>query len=134
MLLELSPGFVKLAIGTGVNEAGDTIVSGKVAEKVMKRWKPILADAIREWAKQQTLRIALNPSTGVDPGPVPIDPKPPERYGLRKRFWEGLLNRPMIKTTRYANLTAGEFGGIAAGSGVRGLPYTFVIGENEGKG
>ena len=47
----------------------------------------------------------------------------PERYGLRKKFWEGLLSRPKAKATRHANITPGEFRWIAAGSGVRGLPF-----------
>jgi Domain of unknown function (DUF4268) len=56
----------------------------------------------------------------------------PERYGLRERFWEGLLSRPKIKTTRHANIAPnGESSWIAAGTGVRGLPLQYVIGQDE---
>ena len=41
----------------------------------------------------------------------------PERYGLRKRFWEELLGRPKVKTTRHAGLAPVEYGWIGAGSG-----------------
>src|SRR5262249_47329233 len=43
-LLKPSPEFVRLAITTGVNESGDTLVSGKITEKVIEQWKPILKD------------------------------------------------------------------------------------------
>jgi len=56
-----------------------------------------------------------------------------ERYGLRKRFWEGLLSRPKAKTTRHADIKPGEYSWIGAGSGVRGLPFTYVIHQDEGR-
>ncbi|MBI1913491.1 MAG: DUF4268 domain-containing protein [Planctomycetes bacterium] len=56
-----------------------------------------------------------------------------ERYGLRKRFWEGLLARPKVKGTRHADLSATDTGWIGAGSGVRGLPFVYVIGQDEGR-
>ena len=135
-LLEPSPEFVKLAIGTGVNDSGDTIVSGKITERVIEQWKPILADAIHEWAKQQTLTIALqHPNTGAEFETTRDDDKPAEkaeRYEIRKRFWEGLLTRPKAKGTRHANIKPGEYQYIGAGSGVRGLPFNYFIRQDEG--
>jgi hypothetical protein len=55
-----------------------------------------------------------------------------ERYGLRMRFWQGLLGRPKAKTTRHANITPGEYQYIGAGSGVRGLPFNYFIRQDEG--
>src|SRR5262249_32667344 len=50
-----------------------------------------------------------------------------ERRRLRLKFWEGLLSRPQVKTTRHANLSPAECGWIAAGSGARGLPFVHTI-------
>jgi hypothetical protein len=98
-LLKPSPEFVKLAIGTEVNAEGDTIVSGKVTEKVIEQWKPILADAIQEWAKQRTLTtvLAQSPSQSETSSVHTLGSEGESdadklRYGLRKRFWETLLS------------------------------------------
>jgi hypothetical protein len=56
-----------------------------------------------------------------------------ERDALRKRFWQGLLSRPKAKNTRHANIKPGGYSGIAAGSGVKGLPFVYVIGQDEGR-
>jgi hypothetical protein len=61
------------------------------------------------------------------------DQESPERYILRRRFWEGLLNRPRAKTTRHANITPSESSWIGAGTGVRGLPLNYVIVQDEGR-
>jgi hypothetical protein len=55
-----------------------------------------------------------------------------ERYEIRKRFWKGLLSRPKAKGTRHADITPGEYQYIGAGSGVRGLPFTYFIRQDEG--
>jgi hypothetical protein len=132
-----SSEFVTLALRTVVNDAGDALVSGKITERVVEQWKPILADAIRGWAKQQALTIALQrPTVSSEMGTTQEDDKPAEkaeRYEVRKRFWEALLSRPKINGTRHADLTPGESGWISAGSGVRGLPFTYTIGKDEGR-
>jgi hypothetical protein len=56
----------------------------------------------------------------------------PERYGLRKKFWEGLLNRPKAQGTRHANIAAGEYSYISAGGGMWGLAFRYVIRQDEG--
>jgi hypothetical protein len=137
-LLKPSPEFVKLAITTGVNDAGDTLVSGKITERVIEHWKPILADAIHEWARQHDLTIALqHPNAATELGTTADDKKPvdkkAERYEIRKKFWEGLLSRPKLKATRHANIAASQYSWIGAGSGVRGLPLTYAIGQDEGR-
>jgi len=58
-LLEPSSEFVDLALRTPANDSGDTLVSGNITQKVIGDWKPILKDAIHEWAKQHDLTIAL---------------------------------------------------------------------------
>src|SRR5262249_43811716 len=50
-----------------------------------------------------------------------------EPDSLRSRFWETLLSRPKVKSTRHANIAPGEFSGISAGSGVRGLPFVYAV-------
>ncbi len=55
------------------------------------------------------------------------------RHALRKSFWQGLLSRPKVKTTRHANIAPGERDWIAAGTGVRGLSLAYVIGQDDGR-
>jgi hypothetical protein len=56
-----------------------------------------------------------------------------QKPGLRKKFWEGLLNRPRVKTTRHANIAPGEFSWIGAGSGVKGLPFVYAVQKDESR-
>jgi len=249
-LLKPSSEFVKLAITTGVNDAGDTLVSGKITEKVIEQWKPILRDAIHEWVKQLDLTMALQPQTqttgtsqglsttltrarskskgegvaltdliaaGILSPPLKLLRKykgkmleatllaggvvefqgqrydtcsgaaeaaratvsghrmntngwtfwqyrdaagkrhglddarkhggkakqgqqaqlvtrdQPERHSLRKKFWQGLITRAKAKNTRHGDIAPSEYSWIAAGSGVRGCPFTYAIGQNEGR-
>jgi hypothetical protein len=60
-LLEPSNEFVKLAIAN--------IETRKQTESVIESWKPLLASAIEEWARQRTLNAALNTSP---PQPIPM--------------------------------------------------------------
>ncbi|QDV35690.1 hypothetical protein [Tautonia plasticadhaerens] len=55
-----------------------------------------------------------------------------ERYGIRRRFWQGLLARASAKTPLHANISPGEFNWIGAGSGMRGLGFNYVIRQEEG--
>jgi len=64
-------------------------------------------------------RIIKNKEGQPEPGD---GQEQPEQFGLRKRFWVSLINRPKAKKTRHANLHPGESNWFAAGSGVRGLP------------
>jgi hypothetical protein len=57
----------------------------------------------------------------------------PERYDIRKRFWQALLSRPNAKGTRHENIAPSKFSWIGAGSGVQGCPFTYSIGKNEGR-
>jgi hypothetical protein len=241
LLEEPSPEFVRLAVQK-VNEKLD-IETRSLTPKVIAEWKPIVANAIQDWAKRYTLAMALERPTGERPpsadkpqvatsramahGVALTDliaagiltpplklfrkykgqmveaelrpdgqivyqgvnyttpsraakkaaqrehgvggwtfwqyrdptgkraclddarkkflktekglPKPAdqqgqhERYGLRKRFWQGLLSRPGVKNTPHADIAPHEYSWIAAGSGVRGLPFTFTIRQEEGE-
>ena len=51
-LLEPSPEFVRLAIAN--------IETRKLTESVLETWKPVLANAINEWARQRALTTILN--------------------------------------------------------------------------
>src|SRR4051794_14492345 len=50
-----------------------------------------------------------------------------ERYGIRKRFWQGLLSRATAKTPLHANISPGEYHWVGASSGMRGLNFNYVI-------
>jgi len=48
-------------------------------------------------------------------------------HGLRRRFWESLLERAEQTTQLHANISPGDFHWVGTGSGVRGLAYNYVI-------
>jgi predicted type IV restriction endonuclease len=63
-LLEPSPEFVRLAIAN--------IETRKLTENVLETWKPVLANAINEWARQRALTTILNdPSASRRGAPEP---------------------------------------------------------------
>jgi hypothetical protein len=55
-----------------------------------------------------------------------------ERYGIRKRFWQGLLARAATKTPLHANISPGEYHWVGTSSGMRGLNFNYVIRQDEG--
>lgn len=57
--------------------------------------------------------------------------KKSERYSIRKQFWTGLLKHANTKTDLFKNISPGEYHWQGAGSGVRGVPYTFKVNQNE---
>jgi hypothetical protein len=131
------------------NKVNDGLPDGTVSEELIGRW---LRDAFSDPAATPRLvpgEPAVASGVVSKPPPAPTGPElagtedddepPPgssdkahERYGLRKQFWQGLLSRPKAKSTRHANITPGEYHWIGAGSGVRGLPFQYVIRKNEG--
>jgi hypothetical protein len=126
-LLEPAAEFTRLAIAN--------IETRNLTASVVESWKPVVASAVVEWAKQRRLASVLTHSPSQVETNTPSEPEGerPERYDLRKKFWERLLNRPKIKATRHASVSASESGWISAGSGVRGVPFTYVIGQEEGR-
>ena len=58
-LLEPSSDFVKLAIAN--------IETRRISEKVVEDWKPVLANAISEWARQRTLTAVLDNPARSEP-------------------------------------------------------------------
>jgi predicted type IV restriction endonuclease len=57
----------------------------------------------------------------------------PERHDLRKKFWAKLLGRSKMQGTRHADITPGPYSYIGAGSGIRGVPFNYVVGKGEGR-
>jgi hypothetical protein len=55
-----------------------------------------------------------------------------ERYGLRLRFWQGLLACAKSRTPLHSNISPGEYHWIGTSSGVRGLNLNYVIRQDEG--
>ena len=55
-----------------------------------------------------------------------------ERYGIRKKFWQGLLTRAATKASLHANISPGEYHWVGASSGIRGLNFNYVIRQEEG--
>ena len=128
-LLEPAAEFTKLAIAN--------IETRHLTANVVESWKPVVANAIGEWAKQRAIASVLTQSPSQEEldstaGPEG-EPERPERYGLRKKFWEGLLSRPKMKTTRHAGLAPVIYGWLSAGSGVPGLSLCYVTGQDKGR-
>jgi predicted type IV restriction endonuclease len=78
-LLEPAPEFVRLAIAN--------IETRKLTENVLDTWKPVLANAINEWAKQRALTVILNdPSSSrlgsAEPQPSKIETTKEELDGF----------------------------------------------------
>jgi len=65
-LLEPSPEFIRLAV--------QNIETRTMTERRIEEWKPILANAIQEWAKQQALTMALQ-RPALSPSAELIAPK-----------------------------------------------------------
>jgi hypothetical protein len=50
-----------------------------------------------------------------------------EQYGIRRRFWQGMLARAALRTPLHANNSPGEYHWVGASSGVRGLSFNYLI-------
>jgi hypothetical protein len=50
-----------------------------------------------------------------------------ERYEIRHRFWESLLERAKIKTKLHANISPSDYSWIATGAGKAGLSYQYAV-------
>jgi hypothetical protein len=126
-------------------KVNEKLPDGTVSEELLGKW---LRDALSDPAVPprlvpgeppspitQEIEHPPTPTGPVTIAPPPIEPKggedQPERYRLRLKFWQGLLSRPKVKTTRHADISPGESGWISAGSGVRGLPFTYSIRQEE---
>jgi hypothetical protein len=55
-----------------------------------------------------------------------------ERYGVRRKFWTGLLERAKERTRLHSAVSPGEYGWIGAGSGKSGLTFNYTIGQHRG--
>lgn len=54
-----------------------------------------------------------------------------ERDEVRYRFWQGLVAVARSRQTRHANIKPGQYGWLGASSGVRGLNFNYVIGQDQ---
>jgi Domain of unknown function (DUF4268) len=50
-----------------------------------------------------------------------------ERYQIRYRFWEQLLERAKGRTKLHSGISAKEYNWIAAGAGMRGLAFNYTV-------
>lgn len=55
-----------------------------------------------------------------------------ERHDKRLRFWEGLIALAHRRNTRHANIKPGHWNWLGASSGIRGLGYNYVVGQDYG--
>jgi len=52
-----------------------------------------------------------------------------ERHDLRFKFWQGLIGFARKQGTRHANIKPGIYAWLGAASGIRGLGFNYVIGQ-----
>lgn len=55
-----------------------------------------------------------------------------ERYGLRRKFWAGLLVLAEHKTKLHSNISPSDYHWIGTGSGLRGISYNYKVRQQEG--
>ncbi len=56
-----------------------------------------------------------------------------ERYGLRRKFWVGLLQRARAITQLHSSISPSESSWIATSSGIRGINLNYVTLQHEGR-
>jgi len=54
-----------------------------------------------------------------------------ERYGIRKRWWTQLIERSANVSKLHKHITPGEYSWIGTSTGVRGLNFNYVVGQND---
>ncbi len=54
-----------------------------------------------------------------------------ERYGLRRRFWEALIERAKDRTKLHTNLTPGPSNWMGTGAGKAGITYQYNIRQHD---
>ena len=54
-----------------------------------------------------------------------------ERYVIRQRFWESLLERSKGKTKLFSNISPNQYGWIGTGTGVRGISLLYSVRQND---
>mgnify|MGYP001360188616 FL=1 len=54
-----------------------------------------------------------------------------ERYGIRLRFWTGLLNLSKEKTKLHSNISPNKYNWIGTSAGKRGLGYNYVARKHD---
>ena len=54
-----------------------------------------------------------------------------ERYGLRLRFFEGLLSVANSRTSLHANISPSKSSYISAGSGISGVSYVYAVRQRD---
>jgi hypothetical protein len=117
---------------SGAAEAARATVSGRrMTTNGWTFWQYQRADAKKLTLRDARRQVAPPPREGTSGQKGPRDQ--PERHDLRKKFWQALLDRPKMKGTRHADIAPGEYSWVAAGSGVRGLPFVYAIGQGEGR-
>jgi hypothetical protein len=113
------------------NKVNEKLPDGAVSEELIGRW---LRDAFSDPAappKPPPVDVVSPPDPEPQPQPPPDDD--PERHKLRLHFWEELLGRCKARNTRHSNIAPGKYSWIAAGSGVRGVPFVYAIGQERGR-
>ena len=139
-LAEVLKDYTKLL----TKKVNEKLPDGTVSQESIGKWlREALSDPMVPFRLIPSEPAAVadttpKPSSAVS-GPLSVEASPGEptdktgASAMKKRFWEALLSRPNVKDTRHAKLAASESGWISAGSGVKGVPFTYTIGQEKGR-
>ncbi len=114
-LLEPAAEFTRLAIAN--------IETRNLTASVVESWKPVVASAVVEWAKQRRLASVLTHSPSQVETQTPGEPEGEAPSGMTyvRSFGRDCSTVPKPRPARHANVSASDSGWISAGSGVRGF-------------
>ena len=106
----------------------------KIALGILGLWRGSMQDGSYDDASTP-LTVIGNES---DSDESTIEPPPrtkvePERYRLRFRFFEGLLERAKSFTQLHANIRPKNYSWLGAGSGISGVTYNYVVLEHSAR-
>jgi hypothetical protein len=113
-LLEPSPEFIKLAV--------QNIETRTLTEKRVEEWKPILANAIQEWAKQRALTMALQ-RPGFPQSEESIPPK--KKVGIICPSCQSVVG-PRTKQCSCGHIFSSKADDVAQTEKEEGLPAAAV--------
>ena len=103
----------------------------KIALGILGLWRGSMQDGSYDDASTPLTAFR----NGPDSAETTIDPPPrtklePERYRLRFRFFEGLLEHAKSFTQLHANIRPKNYSWLGAGSGISGVTYNYVVLEH----
>jgi len=110
-------------------------VDASLVKLIRKKVPKLKPKSISESVRRLDIRIespSMSPLPATSPKkPVPVAAKTANRFALRRRFWEGLLERAKSRTELHSRCSATDSGWIWTGAGKAGFGYVYVIRKHD---